>query len=216
MTSSRWVWTRAPTPVRPWPRPMSLTRCSRTPYGSSPGSRPPSRCTDQPWTTWCPMPACAPSGRGWPTLPWKWSRLRTATTSPRWITTPTASSRGRSTLSGGCWTPARTAAQDRNGRSTVNRPDSGQPDQGANQDDAVWLDLVARLESDTVAIRPEAPAPGEQTPIGTGPTAPDAPERTSFRDFDPLGLAGTPPAELSAAERQAAARGQDTHGAGES
>jgi hypothetical protein len=98
----------------------------------------------------------------------------------------------------------------------VNRPDSGQPDQGANQDDAVWLDLVARLESDTVAIRPEAPAPGEQTPVGTGPTEPDTPERTSFRDFDPLGLAGTPPAELSAAERQAAARGRDTHGAGDS
>ncbi len=28
----------------------------------------------------------------------------------------------------------------------MTRPDSGSPDQSANQDDAVWLDLVARLE----------------------------------------------------------------------
>ncbi|MDQ0664899.1 hypothetical protein QFZ35_003397 [Arthrobacter ulcerisalmonis] len=98
----------------------------------------------------------------------------------------------------------------------MNRPDSGQPDQGANQDDTVWLDLVARLESDTVAIRPESPAPGEQLPTGTAAAAPEAPERSSFRDFDPLGLAGAPPAELSAAERQGAAGGQDNLGAGES
>lgn len=105
----------------------------------------------------------------------------------------------------------------------MNRPDSEQPDQGANQDDAVWLDLVARLESDTVAIRPDAPVSGEQPPTGTvpngtvphgtghnetaptgsGPTAPETPGPSSFRDFDPLGLAGRPPAEPSAAQRQA-------------
>jgi len=84
----------------------------------------------------------------------------------------------------------------------VNRPDSDQPDQGANQDDAVWLDLVARLESDTVAIRPDA-APREQAPTGTAAAAPDAPAQPSFRDFDPLGLAGTTPAEKPAAERGA-------------
>ena len=94
----------------------------------------------------------------------------------------------------------------------MNRPDSDQPDQGANQDDAVWLDLVARLESDTVAIRPDPPAPGEQPATGTAAPAPQAPEPTSFRAFDPLGLAGTPPAEPSAAERHGA--GRDTHGAG--
>jgi hypothetical protein len=91
----------------------------------------------------------------------------------------------------------------------VNRPDSGQPDQGANQDDAVWLDLVARLESDTVALRPDSPAPGEQLPAETEPAAPEKPAQSAFRDFDPLGLAGAPPAELSAAQRQAAAGGQD-------
>ncbi|MDJ0458891.1 hypothetical protein PUN71_016935 [Arthrobacter sp. NQ7] len=89
----------------------------------------------------------------------------------------------------------------------MNRPDSGQPDQGANQDDAVWLDLVARLESDTVAIRPDSPAPGGQPPAGTRAPGEERPEPPSFRDFDPLGLAGTPPAERSADERRAEAGG---------
>ncbi|MBT2567089.1 hypothetical protein J7I84_11405 [Arthrobacter sp. ISL-85] len=83
----------------------------------------------------------------------------------------------------------------------MNRPDSDQPDQGANQDDAVWLDLVARLESDTVAIRPDSPGPGEHAPPDTIAAAPETPAQPSFRDFDPLGLAGTPPAELSEADR---------------
>ncbi|HEY1158064.1 MAG TPA: hypothetical protein VGE95_17470 [Arthrobacter sp.] len=96
----------------------------------------------------------------------------------------------------------------------MNRPDSEQPDQGANQDDAVWLDLVARLESDTVAIRPDSPGAGEQQATGTEAT-PEAPEAPSFRDFDPLGLAGTAPAELSAVERQAETEGQDASGAPE-
>ncbi|MFP5311199.1 MAG: hypothetical protein ACLGH7_02110, partial [Actinomycetes bacterium] len=86
----------------------------------------------------------------------------------------------------------------------MNRPDSEQPDQGANQDDAVWLDLVARLESDMVAERPgDSLSPGDSLPPGDEPSAPAAPEPT-FRDFDPLGLAGAPPAELSASQRQAA------------
>ena len=79
----------------------------------------------------------------------------------------------------------------------MNRPDSEQPDQGANQDDAVWLDLVARLESDAVAIRPDPPVPGRQ-PDQAGRTPGNPPP--SVRDFDPLGLAGTPPAGSPAAE----------------
>jgi len=80
----------------------------------------------------------------------------------------------------------------------VNRPDPGSPDQGANQDDAVWLDLVARLEGNSPADTGEAstePAPGTQsgTPAAAGRPA-------TFRDFDPLGLAA--PTELSASERQ--------------
>lgn len=86
----------------------------------------------------------------------------------------------------------------------MNRPDPGSPDQGANQDDAVWLDLVARLEAD-------APAASTGTDTGTGPGTTAAPQDNStaegrpsvFRDFDPLGLAGAAPAEMSAAERQA-------------
>ncbi|MHC6594396.1 hypothetical protein [Arthrobacter sp. C152] len=81
------------------------------------------------------------------------------------------------------------------------RPDPGVPDPGANQDDAVWLDLVARLESDVVATRPDPPVPGGQPPAGaTGASGKPAP---SFRDFDPLGLAGTPPADGSAARTAA-------------
>lgn len=136
----------------------------------------------------------------------------------------------------------------------MNRPDSGSPDQSANQDDAVWLDLVARLEAtpsgNTTSPSPAATVPGAEftgTEItgaefkdaeitdteGTGPDAPGAdaagPDVTgpqgagdalgrsaTFRDFDPLGLAGAAPTELSAAERQAAApaAGEGGHAAG--
>ena len=94
----------------------------------------------------------------------------------------------------------------------MNRPDPGSPDQGANQDDAVWLDLVARLEGKSTA---EPAQPGE-TATGQSPGTPAvAGGAPTFRDFDPLGLAGAAPAELSAAERQEASTGsQDTDAPG--
>ena len=71
----------------------------------------------------------------------------------------------------------------------MTRPDPESPDQGANQDeDAVWLDLVARLEGDQQEPGPAAPAP---VPDAAGTPAP----RPAFRDFDPLGLAGGPAAD---------------------
>ena len=70
----------------------------------------------------------------------------------------------------------------------MTRPDPDSPDPGANQDDAVWLDLVARLEGKD----PEAPGTGS----GEGSTAGRA-----FRDFDPLGLSVAAPVERSAQER---------------
>ena len=85
------------------------------------------------------------------------------------------------------------------------RPDPGVPDPGANQDDVVWLDLVARLESDEVATRPDPPVPGRREPADTAGGSTGNPPPSSFRDFDPLGLAGTPPAEPSAADRRPAA-----------
>ncbi|MCU1517245.1 MAG: hypothetical protein JWQ75_1966 [Pseudarthrobacter sp.] len=91
----------------------------------------------------------------------------------------------------------------------MTRPDSGSPDQGANQDDAVWLDLVARLEG--TPSGPEAPAAntGSDAEHPAGPPAPagtaTAGTGASFRDFDPLGLASAAPTELSAAERSAVA-----------
>ena len=113
----------------------------------------------------------------------------------------------------------------------MNRPDSNSSDPSANQDDAVWLDLVARLQGDTPAPdthsttgegEPSAsepprhsggprhstaasddagPAPAGQAGSGAGPEG--AAKR--FTDFDPLGLAPRAPRELSAAERQQAA-----------
>lgn len=125
----------------------------------------------------------------------------------------------------------------------MTRPDSGSPDQSANQDDAVWLDLVARLEGTTSEdssatngstadgstakggaaedgtadhgtapnapispTNPDAEGPGNPSPVPSLAPA-DTPGRpATFRDFDPLGLAGRAPTELSAAERSAAAR----------
>jgi hypothetical protein len=96
------------------------------------------------------------------------------------------------------------------------RPDSGSPDQSANQDDAVWLDLVARLEGGSPAINGASDAadtagtsrPSGVTDTGTAadsPGAADTPGTSAgFRAFDPLGLAGSAPTELSAAERLAA------------
>lgn len=87
----------------------------------------------------------------------------------------------------------------------MNRPDAGSPDQGANHDDAVWLDLVARLKSDSPAgPAGTGTADGTQAPEGT-PAA--AGRSATFRDFDPLGLAGAAPTELSAAERRDSASG---------
>ncbi|MET4590330.1 hypothetical protein [Arthrobacter sp. 754] len=91
----------------------------------------------------------------------------------------------------------------------MTRPDPGSPDQGANQDDAVWLDLVARLEADSSTDSSTGGAadggptgPGDSANSGKDGGSADAPGRSAtFRDFDPLGLAGTAPTELSAAER---------------
>lgn len=74
----------------------------------------------------------------------------------------------------------------------MTRPDPDSPDQDANPDDAVWLDLVARLEADQ-----------EWTAEDSGPADPPAPTaspgpRTAFRDFDPLGLAAGPLADSDA------------------
>lgn len=94
-------------------------------------------------------------------------------------------------------------------------PGPGSPDQSANKDEAVWLDLVARLEGTAPAGNTaDADAPGAQhvaqeSPVPAEPAAgADTPTRpASFRDFDPLGLAGAAPTELSAAERLASGPG---------
>ena len=113
----------------------------------------------------------------------------------------------------------------------MSRPDSNSPDPDssdshANQDDAVWLDLVARLEG-------RDPGTGQGTPdakdgrndgdgkddgddgddpehsdasLTDGPAADSSAAPRPFRDFDPLGLSVGAPIELSAEERLAQSR----------
>jgi hypothetical protein len=101
----------------------------------------------------------------------------------------------------------------------MNRPDSNSSDPSANQDDAVWLDLVARLEGDTTGGTADLDAGNRDAGLGAPDEAPDphsgkdprdgvtnppeadgavsgaapgtAAEGTAkrFSDFDPLGLA---------------------------
>jgi hypothetical protein len=80
-------------------------------------------------------------------------------------------------------------------------------------DDAVWLDLVARLVGVGTAgdEATGGPAGGIESP-GAGSGSPKA---KAFRDFDPLGLSGTAPIELSAKERLAPAPGQPAAGGNE-
>ncbi|KQN86370.1 hypothetical protein [Arthrobacter sp. Leaf69] len=115
----------------------------------------------------------------------------------------------------------------------MSRPDSNSPDPDssdsrAGQDDAVWLDLVARLEGRDQAADPGAPdVPGAKdsgdeverpgAPVTDGVdrdvTSLDGPAsegpgtegfaRRPFSDFDPLGLSAGAPIELSAEERLA-------------
>lgn len=87
----------------------------------------------------------------------------------------------------------------------MTKPDPNVPDPGTPDDDAVWLDLVARLEGAGEYGTDRAdgtPAAGEP-PAGAGEPGSGSTAGTprTFRDFDPLGLAGTAPIELSAAER---------------
>ncbi|WP_457971878.1 hypothetical protein [Arthrobacter sp. D1-17] len=125
----------------------------------------------------------------------------------------------------------------------MNRPDSNPSDPSANQDDAVWLDLVARLEGKTSKsdagtgteleagtadyarqADEQSPDPAGSSAAGTsGPSSadssagPEAPARR-FTDFDPLGLApgAAAPVEPSAVEReQAAARRRAAEATGE-
>lgn len=81
----------------------------------------------------------------------------------------------------------------------MTRPDPDSPDPGANQDDAVWLDLVARLEGK------DPDSPGGSSGYGSART---------FTDFDPLGLSAAAPVELPANERLAPAPGAAGSGPG--
>ncbi|MEY9776106.1 hypothetical protein [Arthrobacter sp. MW3 TE3886] len=126
---------------------------------------------------------------------------------------------------------AGTAAPDADaGASGVQRPgatpppeaeDPAAPDPQSVDDDAVWLDLVARLEGVGAGEdqAPGGPAGGTDSAAGgagagAGSGAGSSTAR-SFRDFDPLGLAGVAPIELSARERLAPAPGSPAVGSSE-
>jgi hypothetical protein len=88
----------------------------------------------------------------------------------------------------------------------MNRPDPNSADQSANKDDdAIWLDLVARLEATESSPLNDAPEPGRQEPDreGGGPAKEDPPK--AFKDFDPLGLSSP----AAAADAQTAEGGPE-------
>ena len=100
-------------------------------------------------------------------------------------------------------------------------PNSPDPDSSANQDDALWLDLVARLEGRDQGAGPGTAegredmdgAEGREGPRTDGAGADGTAAARPFSDFDPLGLSAGVPVEPSAAERlarsQAAAAGPE-------
>lgn len=70
----------------------------------------------------------------------------------------------------------------------MTRPDPDSADQSANKDeDAVWLDLVARLESTNSSSADSAKGNEPTEPGAPGSVPP--PARKPFSAFDPLGLA---------------------------
>ncbi|UKA51435.1 hypothetical protein LFT48_07965 [Arthrobacter sp. FW305-123] len=103
----------------------------------------------------------------------------------------------------------------------MNRPDPNSADQSANKDDdAVWLDLVSRLEATQSGLAGDRPedSPGrhatEDSPGSHGseaePVQQPGPGRT-FKDFDPLGLsprAQDPAADAAASGAEAEASGR--------
>ena len=103
-------------------------------------------------------------------------------------------------------------------RPDSNAPDPDSPDSHA-QDDAVWLDLVARLEGRDLAAgdgTPVVPEAGDgkddgdaeppEASAADGPRADRPAVPRPFSDFDPLGLSVGAPIELSAEERLAQSR----------
>ena len=102
-------------------------------------------------------------------------------------------------------------------RPDPNSPDPDSSDSRANQDDAVWLDLVARLEGKDPGASPATPevrdgkeggeaeedAERPDLSLTDGPRVDGSAAARPFSDFDPLGLSVGPPIELSAEERLA-------------
>ncbi|VXB63342.1 conserved hypothetical protein [Arthrobacter sp. 9V] len=94
----------------------------------------------------------------------------------------------------------------------MNRPDPNSADQSANKDDdAVWLDLVSRLEATQSGPAGE---PAEDSHEGHGveaghPQPGPGPGRT-FKDFDPLGLSA--PAQEAAPDGAATREDAETPG----
>jgi hypothetical protein len=87
-----------------------------------------------------------------------------------------------------------------------------------SDDDAIWLDLVARLEGVGAAGDEKIGGPAGSIGTGTGfgaNSGANSPTARTFRDFDPLGLSGAAPIELSAKERLAPAPGQPAAGSNE-
>ncbi|HSO15093.1 MAG TPA: hypothetical protein VLS95_03960 [Arthrobacter sp.] len=115
-------------------------------------------------------------------------------------------------------------------RPDSNSPDPDSSDSRANNDDAVWLDLVARLEGKDAVAGPGTPESGDGKEGQSGKDAAEVSDASPtegprvgspaaarpFSDFDPLGLSVGAPIELSAEERlaQSQAAGSPANAAG--
>lgn len=82
----------------------------------------------------------------------------------------------------------------------MNRPDPNSADQSANKDDdAVWQDLVARLEATQSGPEGESPKHATLHDINEAPGSEAGLQPESgrtFKDFDPLGLSAPAPEPL--------------------
>jgi hypothetical protein len=73
----------------------------------------------------------------------------------------------------------------------MNRPDSNPSDPSANQDDAVWLDLVARLQGDSPAPDADAVPGGGESPATKSPRHHGGPRHSTATSDDTADDAGS-------------------------
>ena len=100
----------------------------------------------------------------------------------------------------------------------MNRPDSNSSDPSANQDDAVWLDLVARLQGDDTVPEPDAATgTGSESAAAEPPRHQGGPRHSTASSDDAAGEDSADDAGSARAKRSGAEQpGAEQPGAGAS